>query len=339
MTMPTNTRHLNRRQLLQSTALLPLVGAPLGAPRAEGPETTLPKEMKWIVPSTTASATDIVARSYAQALAETRGVTITVLNAEGANGEIGLGRFLNTAPSGDTWLLGYDSLLTINPHFYPRSPEDILQGLEPVATVVQSPSFYLLVHPDDPIRTIKDLQHAARTEPQRLTYGSGGIGSQHHLLMEDLAARLGVELRHIPYRGNALSVQDLIRGEIRLLMAGASVLTHIQAGRLRIIAVTASRRLPHLPDIPAIGEIVPHFTGGAWFGLFGRRGVPAGVIQAKRELLQQVSASPLLKEALKSRGGFDVDHRSGSAFVDLIRADARRFASIVARLRQEKKID
>ena len=154
--------------------------------------------------------------------------------------------------------------------------------------------------------------------------------------MEALASSLELKLLHVPYKGNAQAVQALVRGDIRVLMAGTSALPLVEAGRLTMIAVTAPRRMPAYADVPALSEFMPGFQPGNWFGFFARKGVPEGLLAEMRELLRQALASEELRHGIKERGNVDSGFSSGRAFIEQIMGDRQRYAEIVHRLALRK---
>jgi tripartite-type tricarboxylate transporter receptor subunit TctC len=325
---------MKRREFLGAAGLYGLACVAARAQEAPTPK-HLPRELRLIVPSPTGGAPDLVARTLGEFLGRVGGLSVSVLNVDGANGELALARFLREEADGRTWLLAQDSVIVVNPSFYPRAQADILHGLAPVAQVGAS-SFMLLVKDDDPIRSIDELLQAARSADPPLLYGSGGVGSQGHLLMEDLAARLGLRLNHVPYRGNSPAAAGLVRGEVRLLMAGVSSLGLVRAGRLRVIAVATPRRSPMFPDVPALSEVLPGFYGTAWFGLFGRGGTPADALAEMLQFTETAVASAEMRAALLQRGNVAASFSSGAAFRTLIDDERRRFAAIAARLPADK---
>jgi len=227
--------------------------------------------------------------------------------------------------------MAQDSVVVINPLLHPRSADDILHGLSPVAQLAKN-QFYILVHSDDAISTLDDLLERSRDASAPINYGSGGVGSQHHLLMEDLARQLGLNFNHVAYRGNRPAAIGLTRGDISVLMAGASALPFVEAGELRMIAVTSPERLSAFPDVPALGERVPGFFGTAWFGLFGRAGMEAEYVSEMSKICAAALADPETIEGLRARGGIEADFVSGEAFREAIHADHQRFSVIHAAL-------
>lgn len=323
-----------RRHLMARVAALALLPLALGAvAQTQGEPAAPPVAGEWrlIVPSPPGGAPDLVARVLAEGLTRQTGRAVVVLNVPGANGEIALRRFLSEPADGQTWLLTQDSVLVVNPSYYPRMSSNVLDGLIPVAQVARN-TFLVVVRPDDEIDSVPALLQHARTARDAIAYGSGGIGSQGHLLMEDLAHQLGLRLRHIPFKGNSPAAQALLGGDVRILMAGASTLPLVRSGRLRAIATTAPGRLPSEPALPALGEFLPGFHGTAWFGLFARDQVPGERVQAMRREVRALVTDAWAGQTLAARGGVQADYLDGPAFLEQILRDRDRFGAIARRL-------
>ncbi len=284
-----------------------------------------------MVPALPGSAPDVVARVLADGLWRLADLKVVVHNIDGANGELALSRFQRDDAGGANWLLTQDSLIVINPSFYQRATPQMLEGLVPVAQVAVN-QFLILVRHDDPVQSLGDLFQEARRADPAMVYGSGGVGSQHHLLVEELARRLALRVEHLPYRGNTLATTGLLRGDIRFLMAGASALALVRAGRLRALASTAPARLATLPDVPVLGESVPGFQASAWFGLFGRSGCSPDQVAEMSELVQRLMGDASLQTLLRERGGITAAHLAGDAFARVIETDRQRFAAVASRL-------
>jgi len=328
--------NLTRRSFIGTAAVPSLFAAGGLVARAHAHEAlTQVAELRVLVPSPPGGAPDMVARVLAQSLGQATRVPATVQNIDGANGEICLKRFLSEPADGRSWLLAQESVIVINPDFYPRTSPDILDGLEPVAEVATN-SFMVLVHADDPIGSFPELLAVCRAAGAPVLYGSGGVGSQQHLLMEELARRAGLNLTHVPYRGNSLAARGLIGGEIRVLMAGASALPLVRSGRLRVLAVTANRRIAALPAIPAVAEFTPGFHGYSWMGLYARAGTARAVVDDMRSLTGQLVREVAYASALKERGGMEAHYLAGRPFLEKIASERQRFADMTRSLSRPK---
>lgn len=287
--------------------------------------------LRILVPTLPGGTLDLLARLTAQALGQFHRVQATVLNLEGAAGEIALRRLLAEPADGRTWLLAPESLITINPSLYPRASTDILDGLTAVARIATS-HFYLLVREEDPINSLDDLVRQGRVTQPALGYGSGGIGTLHHLSMESFAASQGLKLLHVPYKGNSQAVQALVRGDVRLLMAGSSALPLVESARLRMLAVTAAQRRPAFANVPTMAELVPGLQTANWFGIFGRSAVPESLVTDLRGVLQQMLENEDLRRQLRERAQVDAGFLAGAAFLARIQEDRQRYAGLVRQL-------
>lgn len=232
-----------RRTLLAGLLAAPLAGVAQSA-----------RPLRIVVPFTPGGSTDILARALAPRLAAALGQGVVVDNRPGAGGSLGAAEAARAEPDGHTLLMGHIGTLAVNPALYPKLGYDPLRSFVPVAFVARVPNV-LVVNASAPWRRLKDLLDAARAQPGRLTYSSGGNGSAAHITAEFLKLRAQVFLLHIPYRGTAPSVADLIAGQVDCTFTGApAVLPHVKSGRLRALAVSSAQRLATLPEVPTVAE-------------------------------------------------------------------------------------
>ena len=253
------------------------------------------RPIKVIVPIPAGGAPDIAARVVGQKLSELLGTPVVIDNHAGSNGNIAGDMVAKAPPDGYTLLLGQDSLIAINPHLYAKMPFDTLKDLTPVATVVAN-QFVLAVNPALPVRNFQEfIDYARRTRPP-LAYASGGNGSQHHLSMELLKQRAGIDLLHVPFKGGSPATLATVAGDTAAMFAGTSNAAQIKAGKLRALGVSTSKRLPMLPDVPTIDEAgVKGYDMGYWFAAYAPAGTPALVVKRLRELLVAGTASASAK--------------------------------------------
>jgi tripartite-type tricarboxylate transporter receptor subunit TctC len=223
--------------------------------------------------------TDIVGRVTAARLSEALGQQVVVDNKAGAGGIIGTEVGAKAPPDGYTLLLGTISTHAMNPHLYKSLPYDPVKDFAPVARVATSPNI-LVVHPSVPARSVAELIAAAKAKPGDLKYGSGGNGTSSHLAGEMFKATAGVDILHVPYRSTSQGTTALLAGEISLMFDTLpSALPHVQAGKLRALAVTPRERVAFVPDLPTVAESgLPGFEMGVWVGIFAPAGTPAPVI-------------------------------------------------------------
>ena len=270
---------LTRRSALSRVFTAPAVAlATWGALPATAQERWPSKPVRIIVPFAAGGSTDVLARMVGQKLAVVWGQPVVIENRAGAGGNLGADAVAKSAADGYTLLMASGSI-TINPHIYKRMPFDTKQDLAPITNVASGPM--LLVVPErSAVKNVKELIALAKATPGGMNFGSAGIGSQVHLAAENFANAAQIEINHVPYRGEAIAYNDLIAGQIQMMVgnfAAASAL--LGNGRLRALAVTGKARSPQLPDVPTVAESgLPGFENSGWFGFFTAAGTPQAVI-------------------------------------------------------------
>ena len=285
------------------------------------------RQITLIVPIPPGGAPDIAARLIGQKLSESLGQPVVVENRTGANGNIASDLVAKAQPDGYTLGLLADSQITINPHLY-RMPLDTLRDLTPVATVAAN-QFVLTVHPSLPVRTFPEFIELARKSNPPLAYASGGNGSQHHLTMEMLKQRAGINLLHVPFKGGAPAATATVAGDTVAMWSGSSNAPQIRAGRLRPLAVSGGQRSPQYPELPTIGEFYPGFENSIWLGLFGPAGIPESALSRMRTEVRRVLESDDVKQKMNAAGGLDPLVTTPQEFGALIQRDFEKYAKIV----------
>jgi tripartite-type tricarboxylate transporter receptor subunit TctC len=280
-----------------------------------------------LVPIPPGGAPDIAARVLAAKLSENIGQPVVVENRAGANGNIATDLVAKAAPDGHTLGLLADSQITINPHLY-KMPLDTLRDLTPVTPVAVN-QFVLTVNPSLPVRTFPEFIAYAKSANPPLAYASGGNGSQHHLTMEMLKQRAGINLLHVPYKGGAPAATATVAGETMAMWSGSSNAPQIKAGRLRPLAVSGGQRSTQYPELPTIGEFYPGLENSIWLGLFGPANLPEGILHRLRTELRRVLESPDVKQKLNAAGGLDPYVASPEEFAALIQRDYAKYAKVV----------
>jgi tripartite-type tricarboxylate transporter receptor subunit TctC len=280
-----------------------------------------------IVPIPPGGAPDIAARVIGQKLSESIGQPVVVENRVGANGNIASDLVAKAQPDGHTLGLLADSQIAINPHLY-KMPLDTLRDLTPVTPVAVN-QFVLTVNPSLPVKTFPEFIEFARKANPPLAYASGGNGSQHHLTMEMLKQRAGIDMLHVPYKGGAPAATATVAGETAAMWSGSSNAPQIKAGRLRPLAVSGAKRSPQYPDLPTIAEFYPGFETSIWLGLFGPAGIPETTLTRLRSELKRVLESPDVKQKLNAAGGLDPYVATPEEFSALIRRDHAKYAKVV----------
>jgi tripartite-type tricarboxylate transporter receptor subunit TctC len=286
------------------------------------------RAIKLIVPIPAGGAPDIAARVIGQKLSEILGQAIVVENHAGSNGNIAGEMVAKAAPDGYTLLLGQDSLITINPHLYAAMPFDPLKDVVPVATLAAN-QFVLSINPSLPVKTFPEFIEYARRAKPPLAYASGGNGSQHHLSMEMLKQRAGIDLLHVPFKGGTPATAATVAGDTVAMFSGTSSFAQIKAGKLRAIAVTGTKRSPEFPDIPTIAEFYAGYELTIWLALFAPAGTPEPVLARLRAAVASALAAPDVKGKLNAAGGLEPFASTPEEFIALIRRDDEKYGKIV----------
>jgi tripartite-type tricarboxylate transporter receptor subunit TctC len=238
------------------------------------------KSVRFVVGFTPGGPSDILARALAAKLSEARGQPVVVENRPGAGGNLAAEVVAKSAPDGNTWLLGNNSILATNAALYGHLPFDPVKDFTPVALVAVQPNI-LVVHPSVPATSVAELIAYAKAHAGRLNYASSGAGAAAHLSGELFKAMTGVDMVHVPYKGAQPALTDVIAGQCQLMFAtSASVLPYVKAGRLRALAVTTAQRSPSVPELPTVAESgVPGFESITWHGVVVPSATPAPIIE------------------------------------------------------------
>ncbi len=294
------------------------------------PTTPYPtKPIRLVVPFTPGGSSDILARAVAQELTKAWGQAVIVDNVPGAGGAIGAEKVAKAAPDGYTLLMGHIGTLAVNPSLYPNLPYDPIKSFAPVAWVARVPNV-LVVHPSDKATNVKELVALAKANPGRMNYGSGGNGSAANLATEYFKLQTGTSLLHIPYRGTAPAVTDLMGGQIQVLFTGApAVLGQVKNGQLRALAVSSPTRLAALPDLPTVAESgYQGFEADQWYGVVAPAGTPAAVVAKLNAQINQALGSPDMKTRLLSEGAIATP-ATPEAFGQLIVRELARWKPVI----------
>jgi tripartite-type tricarboxylate transporter receptor subunit TctC len=286
------------------------------------------RPIRLIVPIPPGGAPDIAARVLGQKLSEQMSQPVVVENRVGSNGNIATELVARAAPDGYTLGLVADSQITINPHLYSKMSFDTLRDLTPVSSVASN-QFVLAINPSLPVNSFPEFIEYARKANPPLSYASGGNGSQHHLTMEMLKVRAGINLVHVPYRGGAPATTAAVAGEVAAMWAGSSNAAQIKAGRLRALAVSGSKRSVQYPELPTISEFYPGFENSIWLGVFAPTGLPEPVLERLRAEIRRALDSGDVKQRLNSSGGLEPYVLSPGEFAALIRRDYDKYAKVV----------
>jgi len=314
---------MQRRTLLMP-ALLACV-MPASLPRAQGSN----KPVRLVVPFTPGGSTDILARVIATRLGTAMGQVFIVDNKPGAGGSLGAESVARAEADGSTLLMGHIGTLAVNASLYPKLAYDPVKSFAPVAWVARVPNV-LVVNANSDIRSLQDLVARARAKPGLLTYSSGGNGSAAHIAFEYLKLRTKIFMSHIPYRGTAPSVTDLISGQVDATFTGGpAVMPHVKSGRLRALAVSSSRRMAAFPDVPTVAESgYPGFEADQWYGVVAPAGTPVDLVNRLNLAINKILALPEVAQQLAGEGAEPVQ-ATPKAFAELIVREIPRWREVV----------
>jgi tripartite-type tricarboxylate transporter receptor subunit TctC len=299
------------------------------APRAFAQGTAFPnKQVCIIVPQTAGGASDALSRIMALELGRRWNQQVVVENRAGAGGTIGTDAVAKAAPDGYTWLMSYSGTHAINPWLYKSLPFDTLKDLTPVAPLATLP-FVLVVNPKVPARNLAEFVAYARANPAAINMGSSGNGSVNHLIGEMFNSAAGIRMTHVPYKGAAGALTDLIGGQVQAFVASApSVMQHIRSGAVRALGAAATKRADALKDVPTFGEAgYPALNIDSWFAFFVPSATPAALVREINGEINRVLAS---KEIEKFGGqGADVMTTPLDAFHRIVREDTEKWGRAV----------
>ncbi|WPB59438.1 tripartite tricarboxylate transporter substrate binding protein [Xylophilus sp. GOD-11R] len=282
-----------------------------------------------VVPFPAGGTTDIVARLAGQALSQELGQPVVVDNRPGAGGNIGSQMVARAPADGYTLVMGTVGTHAINPALYKKMPYDHIKDFAPISRVANVPNL-LVANPSQPFKTVKEMIAYAKANPDKLTFASSGNGTSIHLAGELFKTLTGVSMQHIPYKGSAPALADLIAGQTNVMFDNLpSSIAFVRGGKLRPIAVTTLQRSPELPDVPTVAESgVPGFDASSWFGLLAPAGTPPAVIKRIDDALLKVMASTDLKKKIMEQGGQPVGE-TPEQFAAFIRTETTKWAKVV----------
>ncbi len=316
---------LNRRYVALGAASLAISLLPLMALAQAYPV----KPIRLIVPFPAGGATDILARALSQKLGEKIGQTVVVENRPGAGGTIGADAASKAVADGYTLLLATSSTHSIGPAINPKIPYNAETDFTPIAYVASSPN--LVVVPTTlPVKTMREFIDYARKNPGKLNYASSGNGTIVHLTTEYFKAQSDTFILHIPYRGTALAIPDLVSGKVDVLFDSfVTGMPHVKDGKLRALAVTSAKRSALAPDMPTVAEVLPGFESVTWFGLYGPKGMPQDLTLKVNQAVNAALADSDVKERF-ARLGAEPTGGAPQAFAAMVKADNTKWKKIIA---------
>lgn len=289
--MPNRARHRTAKLPLAALWALPLAAASMLPAWGQGYPL---KPLRLVIPYPPGGGSDIIARPLMQLMSASMGQQVVVDNRGGAGGNIGMEVVAKSPPDGYTIGWGITAQLAVNPSLYPKLGYDLLRDFAPISLLGVAP-YVLSVHPALPAKSAKELAQLARAQPGALSFGSAGNGSGAHLAGEMFNSLARVKMLHVPYKGGALAMTDLVAGQLQLsYLTYTSSHPFIRSGRLRALGVTTAKRSPALPDLPAIAETLPGYDSAVWYGVFAPAGTPAEIIaRLNREFLAALKNAEL----------------------------------------------
>ena len=298
-----------------------------GATYAQMPATYPSKPVRMIVPFPAGGSADTLARILGSMLSERWGQQLIVDNRPGAGGNIGADLVAKAAPDGHTLLMGTIAL-AISPGIYSKLPFDVIRDFQPVTMVAAVPMI-LVVHPSVPARSVEELIAFAKARPGQLAFSSAGNGTPSHLAGEMFKTMTGIDMLHVPYKGGAPAVVDLLAGQVSLMLDNSlSVPGHIKAGRLRALGVSTTQRSPLLPDVPTIIEAgVPGYEFNSWFGVFAPAHTAPDIVTKLHADISRILADKNVQLQLRSQGAEPVGN-SPAAFAQIVRRDMEALAKV-----------
>ena len=321
------SRTFTRRTGLKTLAAATLAVAGMGSALAADAYPDKPLTM--IVPFSAGGTTDILARIVGQALGQELGQTIIIENKPGAGGNIGAQQASRAKADGYTLFMGTVGTHAINQALYKKLPYDPAKDFAPLSRVANVPNL-LVAHPSRPYKTVQEMIAYAKKHPGEVTYGSPGSGASPHVSGALFQSMTGAELTHVPYKGSAPAISDLLGNQIAVMFDNMpSAIQHVRSGKLRPIAVTTAKRSPELPDVPTVAEAgVPGYEATSWFGLFVPVKTPADIQQKLHAAIAKVLKDPAVIKKINDQGGeVVIDTQDG--FAKFIDAETKKWGKVV----------
>lgn len=313
----------------RTRALLFGIGVTLFAAMTASAQDTYPgKVVKIIVPFAAGGSTDLLARNVAERLGETWKQTVIVENRAGAGGVIGADAVNKSTPDGYTLLLGTVTTHAVAQTLHPKLPYNILRDFVPITELVTIPQL-LSVHPSLPVTSVQEFVAYAKARPGEIAF-NGSLGATPHMSMELLAARAGIKMLPVPYKGSGPAMTDLVGGQLQASFdVVMTTLPYMQSGKLRVLAVTSAKRSPLLPQIPTIAESgYPGYESDVWFGLFAPAGTPPGIVNKIGADARTVLTEARFRQKLEA-SGFSIVASSPNEFALRVKNDIQKWRKVI----------
>lgn len=312
---------------LRTVSSLLILGATLTGPVVA--EIYPGRPVRLIVPSTPGSPPDIRSRWVAEKLAAEFGQSIVIDNRPGAGGNIGTAAAAKSAPDGYTLVLAHQGTFAINPYLYARTGYDPIADFAPVTRIVVSPML-LAVHAEMPVSSVANLIRIAREKPGLLTFGSGGTGTPPHLAGELFKKMAKIDVMHVPYKGAAAALVDLMAGRLSFTIDSTAIqLPYVKTGKIKALAVTSAKRIASLPDVPTVGESgLSAYEYWSWMGICAPAGTPTAIVTRLNQKIVGILATPQAREWFAEQGG-EPKGETPQAFAAFIKAEHAKWGAIV----------
>jgi tripartite-type tricarboxylate transporter receptor subunit TctC len=311
-------------KLLTCTALALAMTAPAFAAWPEKPVTL-------IVPWAPGGSTDILARMLSEHLTKSLGQPFIVDNKAGASGNIGSNIVARAKPDGYTLLVGSMSTHAMNQALYTNMPFRAVEDFTPVSLLAYVTNT-MVTHPSVPANNVKDFIAYCKANPGKINFASAGPGSTNHLSAALFEKATGCKMTHVPYKGGAPAVLDTVAGQTQLLFsAGTQTLPHVKAGKLKLLAVTESKRSALLPNIPTVAETVPGYELAVWYGFFGPKDLPADIVKRLNTEINRIMATPDVREKMGAIG-VEVTQSTPESFANTLHQDADKYTRLIKEL-------
>ncbi len=309
-----------------SAVALAASGAALDARAADWPA----RAIRVVVPVPPGGGTDILSRTLQPHLSQSLGQPVVVENKPGAGSTLGTEHVVESDPDGYTFLV-VDTAIAVNPFLYKKLPYDTVKDLQPVSLIATAPVI-LVVHPKVPAKSVKELIDLAKAKPGQLNFASGGNGASTHLAVELLKSVAGIDMVHVPYKGTGPAVTDLVGGHVNLLMGGiSSARSHVEAGRLRALAVTGDARSSAMPDVPTFKELgYPGVSASSYWGMFAPAGTPKPIVDRMSQAVAKALKIPDVATRLEGLG-YVVIGGSPEAYAENLRSEMAKWGPVVKR--------
>lgn len=316
--------------LRASLAAALLLSAAIGA-QAQAQQQWPDKAVRFIVPFPPGGSTDVVGRVVAEKLRDRLGQPFVVDNKAGAGGTIGSDIAARAAPDGYTMMIGTSSTHAIAPGLYANLAYDPSKDFEPV-TLIGAATVLLVTHPSVPAKSVEELIALAKADPQRLSFASSGAGGVSHLIGEYFKSLAGIELLHVPYKGDTPMITDLISGQVSMAFGTAvAFLPHVKNGALQALAVTNATPSPIVPDLPTIAESgLPGFEALQWFGILMPAGTPDEIVERLNREIVEILRMPDVRERFQSMG-IEIAGNSPGEFASFMKDESAKWQEVVKR--------